>query len=344
LCETGVKRFTFLRDPASLREAEQSCDQAVRLDKGLPEVYAPLGHLYSANGQHAEAERQYRKALELKPELVEAQLGLASALADLQRYDEAEATYAAAQKVLPRNWMVYDKFGSYQLARGRPAEALKQYRRAAELVPQNATVHSNVGAAYFLLGDFPNAAEAFRRSVEISPTSEGYSNTGTTYFYAGNADEAVRMFEQSTELTPQDYMVWGNLGDAQRYSSAQSGRATRSYDRAADLARAHLGVNPEDARARTLLAYFLARQGDSVAASVELAQVPLGESPDYYVHYYAALVRRQLGDDTEAIDQLRMAVEAGFPHHVLRAAPELDGLQSDPRMGSVLERPGEEDQ
>jgi Flp pilus assembly protein TadD len=92
LCETDVKRFTFLRDPASLRTAEESCNQAVRLDKGLPEVHLAYGSLYAANGQHAEAERQYRKAIELKPELVEAQLGLAFALAELRRYDEAEST------------------------------------------------------------------------------------------------------------------------------------------------------------------------------------------------------------------------------------------------------------
>jgi TolB-like protein/tetratricopeptide (TPR) repeat protein/DNA-binding winged helix-turn-helix (wHTH) protein len=338
LCEAGVKRFNFLRNPASLVSAQTSCDQAVRLDKGLPEVHLALGLSYSANGQHVEAERQYRTSLTLKPELVEAQLGLASALAAQRNYEEAEATFLAAQKARPRYWLAYDKFGSYQVARGRPGEALNQYRRAAELAPQNASVHSNVGAAYFLLGDFPNAAAAFRRSVGIAPTSEGYSNAGTTYFYAGNADEAVRMFEQATALTPQDYVVWGNLGDAQRYSSEQSGRATQSYTRATELARAHLGVNPEDALARTLLAYFLARRGDTTAATAELAQVSLANSKNYYAHYYAALVQRQLGDADAAVEHLRSAVESGFPSYVLRAAPELDGLQDDPRVVALLEK------
>jgi TolB-like protein/tetratricopeptide (TPR) repeat protein len=341
LCETGVKRFTYLRDPASLRAAQQSCDQAMRLDKGLAEVYLALGLLYSANGQHAEAEGQYRKALELKPEQVEAQLGLASVLSDQRRYDEAEASYAAARKARPRYWMVYDKYGTYHLGHGRPAEALKQYRRAAELAPHNATVHSNVGVAYFLLGDFPNAATAFRRSVEIEPTSEGYSNTGTMYFYGGNRDEAVRMFEQATALTPKDYVVWGNLGDAQRYSSERSALAAQSYARAAELALAHLGVNPEDARARTLLAYFLARRGHVAAATAELAQVPLAESKDYYLHYYAALVQRQLGDADAAIEHLKIAVDSGFPRYVLRVAPELDGLQEDPRVVVLLSESGE---
>jgi TolB-like protein/Flp pilus assembly protein TadD/DNA-binding winged helix-turn-helix (wHTH) protein len=342
LCETHVKRFTFLRDPAALLTAQESCEQALRLDKGLPEVHLAYGSLYTANGQHADAERQYRKAIELKPEFVEAQLGLASTLAAMQRYDEAEATFRAAQRARPRYWMVHDKFGSYELSRGRPAEARKHFRRAVDLQPQNATLHSNVGAAYFLEGDFPNAAEAFRRSVELAPTSEGYSNTGTTYFYAGNADEAVRMFEQAAALTPQDYVVWGNLGDAQRYSREHTGQAGPSYARATGLARAHLGVNPEEAVARTLLAYFLARQGESDAAKSELAQVSLDETDDYYVHYYAALVHHQLGDIDAAIKRLGEAVAAGFPRAVLRAAPELDGLQTDSRVVVLLEEPAKE--
>ncbi len=59
--------------------------------------------------------------------------------------------------------------------------------------------------------------------------------------------------------------------------------AAQSYARASELARAHLGVNPEDARARTMRSYFLARMGQAAAATDELTQVPLAESADYYL-------------------------------------------------------------
>jgi serine/threonine-protein kinase len=147
------------------------------------------------------------------------------------------------------------------------------------------------------------------------------------------------MFSKATEKAPQDYLLWANLGDAQHYHGANEMLAPQSYARSAQLARAHLGVNPDDGLARAALAYALVRLGDSAASRTELAQLPTVDSDNAYLHYYAALVHGQLGETDAAVDRLRSAIDFGFPRSVLRVAPELDALRADPRVVALSREP-----
>jgi TolB-like protein/DNA-binding winged helix-turn-helix (wHTH) protein/Flp pilus assembly protein TadD len=339
LCQTEVKRYTYLRGPESVASAEESCTRAVQLDSNLPDVHLALGLLYSATGQFDAAETQYRKAIAQDGDLTEAYLGLATTLSERDMNAAAEQTYQQAIRARPRYWASYDAYGSYLVSEGRPADASSQYRRATELAPDNATAHSNLGAAYFLLGDFGNAAAAFRRSVEIASTGEGYSNTGTMYYFAGRYDDAVAMLEQAVKLAPKDHSLWGNLADAYRYSKAKTALASSTYAKAADLARTSLRVNPENALTRAQLAYFLARQKRSAEAATELAHAEVEDSSAVYVHYYAALAYLEIGNADAAILELKRAVAAGYPRYLVRAAPEFEALKTDPRLVELLREP-----
>jgi adenylate cyclase len=339
LCQAEVKRYTYLRGADSVAAAEKSCAQAVQLDSNLPDVHQALGMLYSATGQFEPAEVQYRKAIAQDGDLTEAYLGLAAALAERKLGTAAEETYQRAIRARPRYWVSYDEYGAYLASEGRAADAVAQYRLATDLAPDNATLQSNLGAAYFLLGDFGNAAAAFRRSVEIAPTSEGYSNTATVYYYDGHYDDAAAMFEQAVKLAPQDHSLWGNLADAYRSSTTKAGLAPATYARAAELARASLGVNPENPLVRAQLAYFLARQGRSTEAATELAHVDVEDPTAVYVHFYAALAHLELGHTDAAIAELTRAIEAGYPRYLVRAAPEFGALKNDSRLIDLLREP-----
>jgi len=337
LCQTDVKRYTYLREKDSVASAEESCTKAVQLDSNLPDVHLALGLLYSATGEVESAEVQYRKAIAQDGDLTEAYLGLASALSERDLHDAAEQTYRQAIQARSRYWASYDAYGTYLATEGRPADAISQYRLATELAPDNATVHSNLGAAYFLLGDFGNAAAAVRRSVEITPTGEGYSNLATMYYFDGRYDEAVAMFERAVKLAPQDHSLWGNLADAYRYSTAKKALASATYAKAANLARESLRVNPENPLVRAQLAYFLARQDRSSEAAAELTHVGVEDSTAVYVHYYAALAYLEIGNADAAISELKRAVAAGYPRYLVRAAPEFETLEHDSRMIELLQ-------
>ncbi len=285
LCEAHVLRYRKARDVRDVGAAETACAQAVRLDRGLPAVHSALGMLYIATGQYDLAEQEYRRATELDPDNADAFLGLGSALKPQAEYDAADAAFREAIRLRARYWRVYEGYAAFLYEQGRLPEAIAQYRRAVELAPKNAQLLSNFGGVLFLSGDFTAAAEAFRRSVEIAPTSEAYSNTGTNYYYAGRYDEAATMFEQATVLAPEDHQVWGNLGDAYRRAPRKGELANGAYARAGELARADLQVNPDSVVTRTLLAYYLVRQGQTEQAAIEIATASAAPGGDVYAHY-----------------------------------------------------------
>jgi TolB-like protein/Flp pilus assembly protein TadD len=337
LCEAHVLRY--LKAGNSVRDvddAERACAQAVRLDRGLPEVHAALGSLYAGIGQHDQAEREYRQAIELDPSSVDAHLGLGAALKARGEIEAADAVFRETIRLRARYWRVYSAYAAFLYEQGRLPEAIAQYRRATELAPRNAQLLSNLGGVLFLSGDYTASATALRRSVAIAPTSEGYSNTGTSYYYAGRYDDAVAMFEQATLLEPEGFQVWGNLGDACRRLPARAGQASAAYQRAADLARANLAINPESVLTRTALAYFLVRLGNGAEAATEIATARPEESGDLYVHYYAALVHKELGDAAAAVAATRRAIEAGYPASLLQTDIEFAPMIGSPEIAVLL--------
>jgi TolB-like protein/Flp pilus assembly protein TadD len=336
LCETSVQRYMSFKVAAAIADAERDCARAAKLDNGLPDVHGALGRLYVVTGQGALAEREFERAIALDPDLVEARIGMGAALGQQGRFDAAEEAYRAALQQRPRYWAVYGAYGAFLLGRNRLPEAVAQFQRGVELAPENAALLSNLGGSLFLSGNFVDAADAFRRSVQLEPTGEGYTNTGSNYYYAGRYEDAVAMFEQATRLAPSDYQMWGNLGDGYRHLPGKADLAVDAYTRAAELARAALGVNPDSQVTRTLLAYFLMRQGRREQAAAELKTARATPGRDVYSHYYAALVYKELGDVAAAAVEIGKALELGYPATLLRADPELASLSSNPALSRLL--------
>jgi TolB-like protein/Flp pilus assembly protein TadD len=337
LCEAYVQRYRKIKTVRDVGDAENACAQAVKLDRGLPEVHAALGMLYVATGQNDLAEGEYRRVLELDPDNVEAQLGLGTALKSKGDVDAADRAYREAIRLRSRYWRVYDAYGGFLFEQGRWPAAIAQYRRGVELAPRNAQLLSNLGGALFLSGDFNAAADAFRRSVDVAPTSVGYSNTGTNYYYAARYGDAVTMFEQATRLAPEDHQLWGNLGDAYRRTPGQGDLATGAYANAAELARGALRINPDSVTTRIQFAYYLVRQGETAQAVTELATAGPAAADDLYSHYYAALVYKEVGDLAAAVAATRRALEGGYPAMLLRADPEFAVILRDPRLAAQMD-------
>jgi Tfp pilus assembly protein PilF len=144
------------------------------------------------------------------------------------------------------------------------------------------------------------------------------------------------MFEQAARLAPQDYQVRGNLADAYRRAAGKSGLAMAEYAKAAELARASVGVNPESAVSRAALAYYLVRQGLKKEAASELETALSVASSNLNTHLYAALVYKEFGDLPAAAVETGKAIEAGLPTSLLRADPEFQPILQEPGLAAAI--------
>jgi tetratricopeptide (TPR) repeat protein len=126
---------------------------------GLP-IYQALGDalMLSEDKTNADAERLYRRTLEVDPSYVEARVRLARLLDRRGRHDEAAAEIAAALDGNPAGitgFYAHIVAGRIATARGRYAEALRFYREASNLYDHAQSALVGASHAALMLADVP---------------------------------------------------------------------------------------------------------------------------------------------------------------------------------------------
>jgi serine/threonine-protein kinase len=140
--------------------------EALRLGEGIPAVLATYGNvLGAAEWQWAAAERTLRRAIELDPAYVNAQLYLSINLQHLGRCDEAIAIATRALLLDPLSPPLNLTLGRAHLHAGRPAEALRPLQTAIEIAPGFTFAQRQLGDALLLVGRTAEAIETLRRSA-----------------------------------------------------------------------------------------------------------------------------------------------------------------------------------
>jgi Tfp pilus assembly protein PilF len=131
----AVARYYFEEDSLKLLSI------AVRLEPGNPEYQYFLGRYQQYNLEQpdsAQAEKSYRKALELDPYNTDAWLDLGTAYELEGKIPEARLAYLQAQKSYPVSADVAWRYGNFLLRQGDQAEAYVGLRRAIAADPQRA--------------------------------------------------------------------------------------------------------------------------------------------------------------------------------------------------------------
>jgi serine/threonine-protein kinase len=319
-----------------LNKATVNCENALRADSKLAEGHICLGDLYNETGRYNEAAEQFQQALAAEHDSADSLSGLAGAYKNMGNAAAAEQTYKKAVALRPQYWAVYNRLGIFYYGEARYADAAAEFQKVIELTPDNTHGYYNLGAMYILEGKYDDAIAASVHSIKLQPTMSAYSNLGTAYFYKHRYSDAVTVFEKARLLDDQDYMNWGNLGDALYWSQNRRLESATAYKRAIELGQSRLQDNPKDATTRAFVASYYAMIGDRHAATVEL-DTALKQAPrDPDVLFRSALVYNQLGDQSRTLDSLQKAVGANFSRTTVRDTPDFDHLKSDSGFAAII--------
>ena len=330
--------YQLAKEPQWAGQALASCERAVALDAWLSSGHTCLGVVYNGTGKYELAIEQFRQAVKLEPTSDAAYRGLASAYDRLAKPKEAEETYRRAIALRPYYWASYSWLGAFYYFQARYAEAAEMFDQVVKLAPDNFRGYSNLGTIYNAQGRYAEAILSCQRSAAIRPTGDAYSNLGTAYFSLRRFAEAAQAYEKAVEIDPQEYLWWGNLGDAHYWAPGQRAQAANAYQHAISLAQEDLRVNPREARTLGYLAYYYAMLGDRQAARscLERALTVAPDNPE--LRFNAAVAHNQLGDRDKALAWLGKALAAGISPATLRDSPFLDNLRTDSRYLELLER------
>ena len=321
-CQAYLAWHIYEPEAGRLESAKTSCRKALDLKPDLLEGHVAMGDMYRNTGHYEFAISQYHAALKEDPGMAMAWRGLGQAYAEIGKPVEAENAMLKAVAIEPDDLANFIALGTFYFARGQYADSAETYGRMADHPRAGASAFNGLGASYYMLADFQNAATAYRRVIESEPTASAFSNIGGMYYYDGQFEDAVIMYREAVELSPKNPVWRGNLADALREIEGRKDEARQAYEKAAGLTEKLLEADPEDAELLTNMAHFHSRLGHDELA-MNYMELALNTSPDdVYAHYYASLVHLEAGRLEQSLQEINRSVELGYPVVLLRSDPQ----------------------
>jgi tetratricopeptide (TPR) repeat protein len=334
-----LKFLNQSKDRMWLDQALPLAERAVALDGYLASARVSLGWVYTSLGRLDEATREIEKAIQLEPGNADAQYALGAVDEARTQLDLAEAAFQRAITLRPDR-QFYDALGALYLRTGRVAPAIAAFQSSIRLAPDGFAGYRNLGVAYYTQGDLAKAAAQFQKALEIQPQPSLYSNLGGLYFAQGLYPQAAQAYEQALELPggANDYLFWGNLGDACRFLPEGSARAREAYSRALQLLADRLRATPQDATLLSRRALYLAKRGDCKPALAAGGEIERLAQKDGAGQFRLVVADEVCGRREPALAMLEKALHNGYPLAEAQRDPELLALRGDVRYHRLLVR------
>jgi len=336
LAEAFWAKSVLTQDKQWTEKARENCLGAIARNAGSTQVHLVLGRIYSEAGRTQDAVDEFRKALEIDPDSIPGHTNLGEAYEALGQLQDSEAAYRELVARWPTYLLPYSHVASFYVRQGRYQDAEPAFRKVIELAPENANGYQNLGALYLLLGRREDAAAMLKKSLAIKPSASGYTNLGTLYFFQGRYSDAVPLMEKAAEMAPNNYVCWGNLGDAYRWAPEYRDKAADAYRKAIKLAEQSMSA--KDAVVLSTLASYYAKLPDPAKAQEMIAQARRLAPMNPKVLFKAALVYEIGGHRDQALSALDLALQSGYSLDEIRSEPALTELRKDPRYTRLVNR------
>jgi cellulose synthase operon protein C len=197
----------LLLHSGDLPGADQQALALVRLGS-TPAAHMLQGDVRMTQGRPAEAEADYRKALELSPGYVGAQVAIGMALQKQGRNEEAISFLEKAVQAGASSVELWATLGSVNRRASRYQRAVEVHRRVVELTPGQAIGHVLLGADHFATGQWDQAIEDYEAALQAEPghadarlwLGRALAHRAKARATSGRVDDAVRDLRRAFDM------------------------------------------------------------------------------------------------------------------------------------------------
>jgi serine/threonine-protein kinase len=208
-CYTGLTFYNFAVPHEAMPRAKESAIKALALDNTLAEAHTSLAHiLMNYDWNWSEAEKEFRRSIELKPDYATAHQWYAiHYLTATGRLEEAVQEMKKALELDPASLVMNTFMGATLYYAGRYDEAIDQCRRTIEMDPNFAVAHWHLGLAYEQKQILDAATEEFKKAISLSGGSPLMrAALGRAYAESQKKHEANEMLNELNELAKRQYV------------------------------------------------------------------------------------------------------------------------------------------
>lgn len=201
-------------------------------------------------GRFAEAAQEFQRALEARPESVEARINLAAALTQQGDRAGSIAKLREAVQLAPANPTARFNLGVLLAAEGPSPEAIEHLQAAVAAKPQDTEARRELAKLLRDTGRLEEAAREYARVVQEAPADElARLGRAETYLRAGRYREARGLLEEDLRALPQSGLLTHGLAHLLAGSPDLS---VRDGSRALELALTAWNARPTPAHGETV--------------------------------------------------------------------------------------------
>jgi tetratricopeptide (TPR) repeat protein len=176
-----------------------------------PEVFQAWADYDSTEGNVGAAILEMQKGIAADPSRSESYLNLALLQLRANSPEQAEVSFKKAAELGPQAMNAQLALGGFYQSRNRMPEAEQQFKHAMQVAPKDPSPREALVRLYMTEGKKAEA-EAFLKQTkyDLQDTSEGYRLLGDFYFATGDLDKATSEYESLFSAHPKDIQVKKN--------------------------------------------------------------------------------------------------------------------------------------
>ena len=354
LAHSRLARHWYLRSttPAELEEAKMIADRAVALAPDLAETHVALGVFYYwGHRQYEPALKEFRRALELQPNHVNARKYCGFVYRRQGQWERCLAELRKAEELDPRDAELPANIGETYVNLRQWSEGKRAGSRSVALDPHHIIGMRVVLGAYVNGGDIEGAKQAlaaatFPAGAKITVNALRGNVASIiderTYLRVLERDFAGALKEWETEIAePAERVRRHSARVAIRVLAGDADAARAESEEALELLEGRLRERPDDEFAMTQLSWVyvaLGRNADALRVAHQAADALPIERDALNGTLFAvglAQIQARAGEPQEAVKTLRrlLSIPAGW-------AVSLKRLQIDPVWDPIRNYPG----
>jgi DNA-binding winged helix-turn-helix (wHTH) protein/Tfp pilus assembly protein PilF len=230
-CYNLLREFSAMSGNEAYFKAFAAAKKAVELDQQSSEAHASLAFVtFFGMWDAADAEKEFRRAIELDPNNAKAHHWYATFLHTLNRHEEALAEIDLARKLAPDSPSILADQGTLLWAAGHHEQALQMLKQLEIAEPDSVSPHRYLRFAYFETGDYPNYIAELKKDALLThdaaqssvaeAAAKGFAQGGERGLFQAQLSEQRKLYEQekfSPYFVAQTEARLGNTHEALKY-------------------------------------------------------------------------------------------------------------------------------
>ncbi|NNE97619.1 MAG: protein kinase [Pyrinomonadaceae bacterium] len=187
-----------------LPKAKEAAQKAIELDPNLAEAQTSMAYIdHSYDWKFSEAERRYKKAIELNPNYATAYQWYGELLSQQKRFEEAESIAKKSVELDPLSLIKNSAYAGNFFNAREYAKSEAHHRKVLEINPDFALANINIARCLVAQGKVDEALNRAKKASRLGGESYRFSE-GLIYAAAGDKTNANRFVSEYKGLVSQE--------------------------------------------------------------------------------------------------------------------------------------------